>query len=618
MDPRSEYQARLSQRRETAQALRRRDTLWSWVRGGLAAGTLVLAWLAFGKRHVLSPVFLGLPIGSFVAVLVVHDRVAARAARTGRAVRMYEQALARMDGAWDGQPDDGHAFLVEGHPFAADVDLFGAHSLFQMLCTARTAGGRARLAAWLGGPSDAPATIRARQQAVQELAPRLDLREAMWVAGEDVRAELDVAELDGWARAPAHLPWRWLRWVLPIPAATLVVLGAAWLAGRVPGAVALVAAGLVVVVTQVVNARATEVLHGVARPESRLVLVAALCRVVESALAEGPVPARSGEAPGTAGATGSFLRSIHERLTADGQPASARIAALAGHLRRLEWQKNLMFAPIGYALLWKPQLACAIEAWRWRSGRVIAAWLEALSDMEALVALAAHAFECPGLPFPILIEDPEQGPRFSATGLTHPLLPGCVPNDLVLGGRGPGAGPRLIVLSGSNMSGKSTLMRSVGLNSALAMAGGPVHAASLELAPLAVGATLRIQDSLSAGTSRFYAEITRLRQLVELARGPRPLLFLIDEILAGTNSHDRRLGAAAVLRGLVDLGAIGIASTHDLALTGIVDELPGRAVNLHFEDHLEGAALKFDYRLRPGVVRHSNALALMRAVGLEV
>jgi DNA mismatch repair ATPase MutS len=168
------------------------------------------------------------------------------------------------------------------------------------------------------------------------------------------------------------------------------------------------------------------------------------------------------------------------------------------------------------------------------------------------------------------------------------------------------------------MSGKSTLMRSVGLNSALAMAGGPVHAVSLELAPLAVGATLRIQDSLSAGISRFYAEITRLRQLVDLARGPRPVLFLIDEILAGTNSHDRRLGAAAVLRGLVDLGAIGIASTHDLALTGIVDELPGRALNLHFEDHLEGARLKFDYRLRPGVVQHSNALALMRAVGLEV
>jgi DNA mismatch repair ATPase MutS len=168
------------------------------------------------------------------------------------------------------------------------------------------------------------------------------------------------------------------------------------------------------------------------------------------------------------------------------------------------------------------------------------------------------------------------------------------------------------------MSGKSTLMRTVGVNAVLALTGAPVRAKSLRLSPLALGATLRIQDSLLAGTSRFYAEVSRLRQLVDLARGPVPALFLIDEILAGTNSHDRRLGAAAVLRGLVDKGAIGIASTHDLALTAIADELGAKAVNRHFEDRLEGDQLHFDYQLRPGVVQRSNALALMRAVGLDV
>jgi len=411
-------------------------------------------------------------------------------------------------------------------------------------------------------------------------------------------------------------------------ATCLLALAAGWLAGRVPGALVAVAAGAVTLATVALNARATEVVNAVARPESQLALVAALCRVVESALAPRvpaapapePAPAAAGtETPATSRpAPGALLQAIHERLMADGRPASARIADLAGLLHRLEWQKNLMFAPIGYALLWRPQLACAIEAWRTRSGRVIGAWLDALADMEALAALSTHAFENPGLPFPTLLDAATEGPRFSATALRHPLLPACVPNDLVLGGRGSGAGPRLVVLSGSNMSGKSTLMRSVGLNVALALAGAPVHADALELSVLAVGATLRIQDSLSAGTSRFYAEITRLRQLVELARGPRPLLFLIDEILAGTNSHDRRLGAAAVLRGLVELGAIGVASTHDLALTEVVNELPGRAANLHFEDHLEGASLVFDYRLRPGVVQHSNAIALMRAVGLDV
>jgi DNA mismatch repair ATPase MutS len=177
---------------------------------------------------------------------------------------------------------------------------------------------------------------------------------------------------------------------------------------------------------------------------------------------------------------------------------------------------------------------------------------------------------------------------------------------------------RLLVVSGSNMSGKSTLLRTVGVNAVLALAGAPVRARHLRISPLVVGATLRIQDSLQAGRSRFFAEITRVRQLVDLARGPIPLLFLLDEIFGGTNSHDRRLGAEAVVRSLVNYGAIGLVTTHDLALTHIVDLLAPRAANVHFEDHFENGNITFDYRMRPDVVQKSNALALMRAVGLEV
>jgi len=173
-------------------------------------------------------------------------------------------------------------------------------------------------------------------------------------------------------------------------------------------------------------------------------------------------------------------------------------------------------------------------------------------------------------------------------------------------------------VSGSNMSGKSTLLRTVGVNAVLALAGGPVRAGRLRLSPLVVGATLRIQDSLQAGRSRFYAEITRIRQLVELAKGYPPLLFLLDEMLQGTNSHDRRLGAEAIVRSLVDYGAIGLITTHDLALTEIADLLAPKAQNVHFEDQFENGAMSFDYRMRPGVVKNSNALALMRAVGIEV
>ena len=168
------------------------------------------------------------------------------------------------------------------------------------------------------------------------------------------------------------------------------------------------------------------------------------------------------------------------------------------------------------------------------------------------------------------------------------------------------------------MAGKSTLLRAAGVNAALALAGAPVRANQLRLAPLAVGATLRIQDSLLAGRSRFYAEVLRVRRLLEMARGAPPLLFLLDELFQGTNSADRRMGAEAILRHLVDAGAIGLVTTHDLALTEIADRLGGRAANVHFEDRFDNGEFTFDYRMKPGVVRHTNGLALMRAVGIEV
>src|SRR5581483_4454001 len=198
----------------------------------------------------------------------------------------------------------------------------------------------------------------------------------------------------------------------------------------------------------------------------------------------------------------------------------------------------------------------------------------------------------------------------------HPLLPAAsaVRNDVSIGGDGP----RVLIVSGSNMSGKSTLLRAVGANVVLALAGAPARASSLVVSPLAVGATLRVEDSLQEGRSRFYAEILRIRDIVEAARGSIPLLFLLDEILHGTNSYDRRIGAEAIVRALAGAGAIGLVTTHDLALTELPDRLGGIAVNRHFEDRLESGRMVFDYQMRPGVVEHSNALALMRAVGLDV
>jgi DNA mismatch repair ATPase MutS len=299
--------------------------------------------------------------------------------------------------------------------------------------------------------------------------------------------------------------------------------------------------------------------------------------------------------------TSPRLVKLRAELTAG--PASRRVA----RLHRLRHG-----APWAQVLASRPQMAMLLDCWRQASGPAFGRWLAALGEVEALCALAAYRYECPDDPFPEVLD---AGAVFEAEALGHPLLPRarCVRNDLSLGD-----GSRVLIVSGSNMSGKSTLLRTAGVNAVLALAGAPVRAGRLRLSPLVVGATLRVQDSLLAGRSRFQAEVLRVRRLLDLARGAPPLLFLLDELFQGTNSADRRMGAEAVLRQLVDAGAVGLVTTHDLALTEIADRLGGRAANVHFEDRFDDGEVTFDYRMKPGVVRHTNGLTLMRAVGIEV
>jgi hypothetical protein len=307
------------------------------------------------------------------------------------------------------------------------------------------------------------------------------------------------------------------------------------------------------------------------------------------------------------------LVALHGVLAGSGEPASRAIARLERLVATLDSCRNQMFLPIAILFMVPSQLAVAIDRWRSVYGGAVEGWLEAVGQCEALASLATHAFEHPADPFPTL-----EGatPLFDAADLGHPLLVESVAvrNDVHLGDNGP----HVLMVSGSNMSGKSTLLRTVGVNVVLALAGAPVRAARMRLSRLALGTSLRVEDSLQEGHSRFYAEILRIRSVVDLARGPVPALFLLDEILGGTNSHDRRIGAEAIVRGLAQAGAIGLVTTHDLALTELVPALGVPAANVHFEDRLEDGRMIFDYRMRPGVVEHSNALALMRAVGLDV
>ncbi len=530
-----------------------------------------------------------------VALSVAVGKAAGAIARATEAERYYQAGLARLAGSWEAVVSDGRAFEPPDHPYAADLDIFGPQSLFALLCTARTSTGQRRLAAWLceGAPAD---EIRLRQEAVAELRGRPDLREELWRAAGTMSLEVRTEVLGAWLATPARPVSRWARLLAPLlAAAALAALAALVIAGEVFWALGILLAELIF--TQPHRRLVADVGAGVQHRADELAAVAALAGLLER---ERFASRR--------------LLALQESLRSQGVSARQRVLALG---RRVEWfesRRNPFYALLSAPLLVTTQLAFAIEAWRSRHGAAAAGWLETIGELEALASLATYAFEHPEQPFPEIVADGE-GPLFEGRDLAHPLLPGAtrVANDVRLD-----PATRLWLVTGSNMSGKSTLLRTVGTATVMALAGAPVVATQARLSYLRVGASLRTVDSLQAGVSRFFAEIQRLRSIVALSERSPLTLFLLDEILHGTNSQDRFAGATAIVQALVSRGSIGLVTTHDLTLARIVDDLRAAAKNVHFEDVIEEGRLSFDYRLRPGVVSRGNALALMKLVGLPV
>ena len=591
-DPRHEYAQRLEMRRAGVARQDRRHRTIANLRLLVFVIAAILAWLAWG-RGVLHAFWLALPAGAFACLVLMHDHVLRARRASERAVAYYQKALARLDGKWTGQGETGERFLDPSHPYAEDLDLFGPGSLFELLSTARTRRGEEILAAWLLAPAD-PTVLRARHQALAELGPMLDLREDLAVLGEDVRSGVHPEALAAWGEAPTLLPSRRARILAFLIACLTVAAAVAWAAlGLRDLFFVMIAADAIFIARfrRVVQ----RVVEAVEQPAHDLALLAQVLARLERERFTAP-----------------RLVELRAALDVEGRPASARIARLNRLLELLDSRDNVVIRVVGPLLLWTEQLAFALEAWRRLSGPALRRWLAAAGEIEALCALAAYAWEHPADAFPEFASGPA---CFDGDGLAHPLLDEsrAVRNSVQLGG-----GLRVLIVSGSNMSGKSTLLRTVGVNLVLAQAGAPVRARRLRLSPWALGASIRTLDSLRGGTSRFYAEITRLQQIMKLTAGPLPVLFLLDELLHGTNSHDRRIGGEAIVRGLVERGAMGLLTTHDLALAHIAEALAPRAANVHFQDSLENGRMTFDYRLHPGVVEKSNALELMRSVGLDV
>jgi MutS domain V len=595
--PAVEYSERLQAARDRRSRQEKRERLVGYLQLGIAA--IAVIWVVWSLRHwTRSSLFFLVPIVMFVVIAIHQERLIRSIRQCGRVEDFYVRGLARLSHEWVGHGEPGERFLDTGHPYARDLDLFGRASVFELLSTARTRAGEETLAQWLLAPAPIQEILR-RQSAARELRDRLRFREALFIVGEDFRAGVQPGQLAAWGESTPLLRSSFISIAAPLLGLTWIASVAGWAVfGRID---------LFILVSLVNLALSHRYYVDVNRAERALDDAAhdlELLSAVLKAFEKEPF-------------TSPKLVQLQARLLRDGLLPSAAIDKLDRLVNAIEAAHNPILKALDPLIFWRLQFILAIEKWRLRFGPALRDWIAAAGELEALLSIAGYAYEHPDDIFPEFIEPASGGcePCFRAQDFAHPLIPPekAVRNDLELG-----SDLALIIVSGPNMAGKSTFLRGIGVNVVLAQCGAPVRAKRLQLSRLAVTASICVLDSLEGGVSRFYAEIRRLKQIVDLTEGPVPVLFLLDELLSGTNSRDRLIGTLSIATKLVEEGAIGLVTTHDLALTHVPDAIGSRATNCHFEDHIEDGELRFDYKLRPGIVQTSNALALMRSIGLEI
>lgn len=603
-DRRALYDEQLHRFAVEERELDRDDRRISWLRLAAFLASAVALGIAFWvDRLSPAPWYVAATL-CFVIFLVLiwrHTKLSARQRRVRAHVRLNREALHRLARTWDALPIIELPSRLRDHAVARDLMLFGRASLYQILGTPGTRHGQQTLADWLTGPAE-PSEIRARQEAVDELAPLLEARhELAWRS--EAAGRLDPEPFLEWAEGE---PWlarkRWLLWITRLLPILLVLCVVAQVSGLVEQPLW----GTVLFVNIVISLAFGDRIHGIFdRVSSRQGTLSAF---------EAPFAIATGMTLRTA-----RLRALQDRMSAEGEPADRQMRRLSTLVELAGLHHSQMtYLPIQALTLWDFHVLDALERWQSVSGRAARRWLDALGELEALAALATLRFDEPAWTFPEIVED-DAAAAFDARALAHPLIADGrrVANDVRVGPPGT-----FLLVTGSNMSGKSTLLRAIGTNTILAQAGAPVCAAYLRMPPLALATSIVIEDSLADGVSFFMAELRRLREIVSLSdecrASGRRLLYLLDEILRGTNAIERQIAARRVIAHLLASGAIGAVSTHDTGLAAI-EELARATIPVHFQETISSdgdGAMSFDYRLRDGMATTTNALKLLELVGL--
>ncbi len=594
-EPKAEYEKRLEKYLKVRAEKDRVHLRVGYGKLGVVAAAVVLLWMVLGK-HGVAAYWLIAPVVGYLALTIWHGLILRAKGRAETAAEFYRKGIARIEDRWAGSGQTGERFKDANHVYAEDLDLFGRGCLFELLSTARLPMGEKQLASWLSEGSDV-GTILERQKLVAELRDKLDLREDLAVTGEALRARMNPETLLEWAEGKSILPggaiWRGVMALLAMAAGAGIVY---WIESGMLWPLLSVFA-VEAVVLALLWRRAHSVMEGVdCNAEGVLLFAEILARLEREPFAN------------------THLKEIAAQLKNGGEHASTAIRRFARIVNWIDASDSGLAKMSELPFLYSVQVGMAAEAWRRRWGAKLRRWAELTGEMEALLSLAGYSYEHPADPFPEFIEAESGIGFFEGEELGHPLIAAekCVRNSVRLDAK-----TRVLLVSGSNMSGKSTFLRVVGINTVLAMAGAPIRGKKLRLTPLRIGTRIRSTDSLQEGRSSFYTEILHIRKVFDAANGAVPMVFLFDELLEGTNSKDRRIGAEGLIQGLLKRRAIGIVTTHDLALTEIAAAVGNVMRNMHFEDQVVDGKMKFDYRLREGVVEKSNALELMRLIGLE-
>lgn len=533
----------------------------------------------------------------FLALIKLHNRFFARKEWLETQEQINRNELKGLEGDFSGF-DEGKEFVNPEHPYSFDLDLFGRNSLFQAINRTCTHIGKQTLARWMQEHLTQKELIELRQQGVRDMSERNEFREEFRITGLVNHGKTsDVEEIRRWSESPSnllHATWVKLTlWGVPL-------INIALLAGGLTGICSISWFGLMfmlfVIISFAVIKKATLVQQTYGEKLKTLNSYAKLI-----ALARQQVW-KSAE-----------VQQLIERLNIDGHSPAEALMQLSKELDRLDLRNNqLLYVILEGSIFFQLRQVVRIERWKERYGHHLMQWLETVGELDALCSLGTFAYNHPDYSYPSISDKPFQ---FIATAMGHPLMPAeqCVKNDALIPSR-----PFFLIITGANMAGKSTYLRTIGVNYLLACIGCPVCCKQLTLYPAQLITSLRTSDSLTDNESYFFAELKRLKRIIDLLNEGHELFIILDEILKGTNSADKQKGSLDLIRQFIHLQTNGIIATHDLLLGTLAEQFPDKIRNYCFEADIKENELSFSYKLREGVAQNMNACFLMKKMGIII